>query len=59
MSKELLPIINKSLIQYTVEEAMKSGIVTLIFITGRNKRAIKDYFDNNKELEIVINNQGQ
>ena len=40
MPKELLPIINKPLIQYAVEEAVSAGINTLIFITGRNKRAI-------------------
>ena len=45
MPKELLPIINKPLIQYAVEEAISAGIDTLIFITGRNKRAIEDHFD--------------
>ena len=52
MPKELLPIIDKPLIQYAVEEAISAGIDTLIFVTGRNKRAIEDHFDNNQELEM-------
>ena len=54
MPKKLLPIIDKPLIQFAVEEAIAAGIDTLIFITGRNKRAIEDHFDNNKELEMVL-----
>ena len=54
MPKELLPIINKPLIQYAVEEAVSAGIDTLIFITGRNKRAIEDHFDRNPELETEL-----
>ena len=50
MPKELLPIVDKPLIQYAVEEAILAGIDTLIFITGRNKRAIEDHFDRNLEL---------
>ena len=46
MPKELLPIIDKPLIQYAAEEAVQAGIDTLIFITGRNKRAVEDHFDN-------------
>ena len=49
MPKELLPIVDKPLIQYAVEEAIVAGIDTLIFVTGRNKRAIEDHFDVNKE----------
>ena len=49
--KELLPIVYKPLLQYAVEEAVDAGIDTLIFITGKNKRAIEDHFDRNKELE--------
>ena len=45
MPKELLPIIDKPLIQYAAEEAIAAGLDTLIFITGRNKRAIEDHFD--------------
>ena len=48
MPKELLPIVNKPLIQYAAEEAIAAGIDTLIFVTGRNKRAIEDHFDNNQ-----------
>lgn len=57
MPKELLPIINKPLIQYAVEEAISAGIDTLIFITGRNKRAIEDHFDRNPELEEMLNSK--
>lgn len=54
MPKELLPIVDKPLIQYAAEEAVAAGIDTLIFITGRNKRAIEDHFDANKELEAAL-----
>jgi UTP--glucose-1-phosphate uridylyltransferase len=54
MPKELLPIVDKPLIQYAVEEAIMAGIDTLIFVTGRNKRAIEDHFDANKELELAL-----
>jgi len=59
MPKELLPIIDKPLIQYAVEEAIAAGLDTLIFITGRNKRAIEDHFDSNKELEIALRSKGK
>ena len=59
MPKELLPIINKPLIQYAVEEAISAGIDTLIFITGRNKRAIEDHFDSNPELEAELYSKGK
>ena len=52
--KEMLPIVDKPLIQYAVEEAAAAGITDLIFITGRNKRAIEDHFDRNPELESVL-----
>lgn len=58
-SKELLPIIGKPLIQYAVEEAINAGIDTLIFVNGRNKRAIEDHFDNNKELEMALRSKGK
>ena len=58
MPKELLPIINKPLIHYAVEEAILAGIDTLIFVTGRNKRAIEDYFDSNLELETTLQARG-
>lgn len=51
MPKEMLPIVDKPLIQYAVEEAIAAGITELIFITGRNKRAIEDHFDRAPELE--------
>ncbi len=54
MPKELLPIVDKPLIQYAAEEAIDAGIDTLIFITGRHKRAIEDHFDRNKELEDLL-----
>ena len=59
MPKELLPIVDKPLIQYAAEEAIVAGIDTLIFVTGRNKRAIEDHFDNNRELEIALRSKGK
>ena len=59
MPKELLPIINKPLIQYAAEEAILAGIDTLIFVTGRNKRAIEDHFDSNQELEAELLLKGE
>lgn len=59
MPKELLPIVNKPLIQYAAEEAISAGIDTLIFVTGRNKRAIEDHFDSNIELEMTLRAKGQ
>jgi len=49
--KEMLPIIDKPIIHYVVEEAVASGINDILIITGRGKRAIEDYFDNSPELE--------
>ncbi|MDC0580891.1 UTP--glucose-1-phosphate uridylyltransferase GalU [Amylibacter sp.] len=59
MPKELLPIIDKPLIQYAAEEAISAGLDTLIFITGRNKRAIEDHFDGNNELELALRSKGK
>lgn len=59
MPKELLPIVDKPLIQYAVEEAIAAGIDTLIFVTGRNKRAIEDHFDSNQELETALRAKGK
>ena len=59
MPKELIPIVNKPLIQYAAEEAIAAGIDTLIFVTGRNKRSIEDHFDANKELEIALHSGGK
>lgn len=52
--KEMLPIVDKPLIQYAVEEAVATGITELVFITGRNKRAIEDHFDTAYELESEL-----
>ncbi len=54
MPKEMLPIIDKPIIQYVVEEAIASGIEDIIIITGRGKRAIEDYFDASPELELHL-----
>lgn len=59
MPKELLPIVDKPLIQYAAEEAIAAGIDTLIFVTGRNKRAIEDHFDSNQELEAALRAKGK
>ncbi|MEE2746277.1 MAG: UTP--glucose-1-phosphate uridylyltransferase [Pseudomonadota bacterium] len=59
MPKELLPIVDKPLIQYAAEEAIAAGIDTLIFVTGRNKRAIEDHFDANNELETLLRAKGK
>jgi UTP--glucose-1-phosphate uridylyltransferase len=52
--KEMLPIVDKPLIQYAVEEAAAAGVSDMIFITGRNKRAIEDHFDKAYELETEL-----
>ncbi|MES2537301.1 MAG: UTP--glucose-1-phosphate uridylyltransferase GalU [Pseudomonadota bacterium] len=52
--KEMLPIVDKPLIQYAVEEAIAAGITEMIFVTGRNKRAIEDHFDKAYELEAEL-----
>jgi UTP--glucose-1-phosphate uridylyltransferase len=52
--KEMLPIVDKPLIQYAVEEAAAAGITEMIFVTGRNKRAIEDHFDKAHELETEL-----
>ncbi len=57
--KELLPIVDKPLIQYAVEEAIAAGIEELIFVTSSNKRAIEDHFDRNLELESYLETHGQ
>ncbi|WP_397475076.1 UTP--glucose-1-phosphate uridylyltransferase GalU [Pusillimonas sp.] len=54
MPKEMLPVFDKPLIQYAVEEAIAAGVTDLIFITGRNKRAIEDHFDRAPELEADL-----
>lgn len=57
--KEMMPIVDKPLIQYAVEEAVDAGITDMIFITGRNKRAIEDHFDKAYELEAELAMRGK
>ena len=57
--KEMMPIVDKPLIQYAVEEAVAAGITDLIFITGRGKRAIEDHFDKAYELEAELQAHGK
>src|SRR5581483_2178231 len=57
--KEMLPLVDKPLIQYVVEEAVASGIQQIIIITGRGKRAIEDHFDISFELEETLKNNGK
>lgn len=59
MPKEMLPVVDKPLIQYAVEEAVAAGITHLIFVTGRNKRAIEDHFDASPELERELEEKGK
>lgn len=57
--KEMLPIFDKPAIQYIVEEALDSGIVDLVFVTGRGKQAIENHFDKSFELEHYLREKGQ
>jgi len=57
--KEMLPIVDKPLIQYAVEEAVAAGVTDLIFVTGRGKRAIEDHFDKAYELEAELQAAGK
>ncbi|MCB1623167.1 MAG: UTP--glucose-1-phosphate uridylyltransferase GalU [Pseudomonadales bacterium] len=57
--KEMLPIVDKPLIQYAVEEALAAGARRLVFITGASKRAIEDHFDSDAELEKLLHKQGK
>jgi len=57
--KEMLPIVDKPLIQYAVEEAVDAGIDHMVFVTGRNKRAIEDHFDKAYELETELSARGR
>jgi len=57
--KEMLPLVNKPLIQYAVEEAINSGIEQVILITAMGKHAIEDYFDRSFELEYVLEQKGE
>ncbi|HUL40584.1 MAG TPA: UTP--glucose-1-phosphate uridylyltransferase GalU [Burkholderiales bacterium] len=57
--KEMLPIVDRPLIQYAVEEAVQAGITELVFITGRGKRAIEDHFDEADEIEAKLQAKGK
>ena len=57
--KEMLPVVDKPLIQYAVEEALAAGATRLVFITGAAKRAIEDHFDSDQELEQLLMRQGK
>jgi UTP--glucose-1-phosphate uridylyltransferase len=59
MPKEMLPVVDKPLIQYAVEEAQAAGIEEFIFVTGRGKEAIEDHFDRSFELERTLNERGK
>lgn len=57
--KEMLPLVDKPLIQYTVEEAVNSGIESILIVTGRDKSAIEDHFDISFELETLLKERGK
>lgn len=57
--KEMLPIVDKPLIQYAVEEAIEAGATKLVFVTGSSKRAIEDHFDTDAELEQALTDSGK
>ena len=57
--KEMLPIVDKPLIQYAVEEAIDAGATKLVFVTGSSKRAIEDHFDSDPELEAALKESGK
>tara|TARA_A100001037_G_scaffold262280_1_gene251795 strand:- start:702 stop:1634 length:933 start_codon:yes stop_codon:yes gene_type:complete len=59
MPKEMLPVVDKPLIQYAVEEAKAAGIEEFIFVTGRGKTAIEDHFDHSIELENILSSTGR
>ncbi len=59
MPKEMLPVVDKPLVQYAVEEALAAGIEQLIFVTGRGKAAIEDHFDHSPELNAVLKAKGK
>ncbi|MEE4313349.1 MAG: UTP--glucose-1-phosphate uridylyltransferase GalU [Desulfofustis sp.] len=59
MPKEMLPVVDKPIIQYAVEEALAAGIEQIIFVTGSGKSALEDHFDTNLELEKVLEERGK
>lgn len=59
MPKEMLPVVDKSLIQYAVEEALASGIEQIIFVTGSGKSALENHFDSSYQLEDTLRKRGK
>jgi UTP--glucose-1-phosphate uridylyltransferase len=57
--KEMLPVVDKPLIQYAVEEAVAAGLTQMVFVTGRTKRAIEDHFDKASEIELELKTRGK
>ncbi|MER2256772.1 MAG: UTP--glucose-1-phosphate uridylyltransferase, partial [Priestia megaterium] len=57
--KEMLPIVNKPVIQFIVEEALKSGIEDILIVTGNGKQAIENHFDHNIQLEHLLDQKGK
>ncbi len=58
LPKEMLPVVDKPVIQYVVEEAVNSGLTDILMITGRNKNALENHFDRNFELEVKLEEKG-
>ena len=56
--KEMLPVLDKPIIQYVIEEAVAAGVEEVLLITGRGKRAIEDHFDRSLELEVTLESSG-
>ena len=59
MPKEMMPVVNKPLVEYGVDEALEAGMTEICMVTGRGKRALEDHFDINFELEHQINGTGK
>src|SRR5207245_10462894 len=59
MPKEMLPVVDRPLIQHVVDEARQAGIEHFIFVTGRNKSVIEDHFDRQFELELTLTERGK
>src|SRR5512132_479797 len=59
LPKEMLPVVDRPLIQYAVDEAREAGIEHLVFVTGRNKAVIEDHFDKQYELEQTLESRGK
>ncbi|MCD4718887.1 MAG: UTP--glucose-1-phosphate uridylyltransferase GalU [Desulfobacula sp.] len=59
MAKEMLPVVDKPIIQYAVEEAFEAGIEHIIFVTGRGKKALEDHFDRSFEIEHALQEKGK